>query len=105
MYYPKSTWKLGAERVVHGPEEHYQAKVEGWGDEKDPDTEPRGSALHEIAEDIKAGTFPRSRHEPNAVTIAAFVESDESYEASEALLNAPKRRGRPPKIQSIQGVA
>ncbi len=79
MYYPKSTWKLGAERVVHGPEEHYQAQREGWGDEKDPDTEQR--IVPEISESLQ--------------------ESTESYEASEALLNAPKRRGRPPKVQSI----
>ncbi len=103
--YPTQLWMGAKYRVVWGPEEHYQAKQEGWGDEKDPDAGPRVSTLHEIAEDIKAGTFPRSRHEPNAVTIAALVESDESYEASEALLNAPKRRGRPPKVQSIQGVA
>ncbi len=96
--YPTQLWRGAKYRVVFGPEEHYQAKQEGWGDEKDPDTEPR--------------------HEPNAVTIAALVESDESYEASEALSqvrvgpswselgpSAPKRRGRPPKVQSIQGVA
>ncbi len=90
MSYPKQLFRGDKYRVVWGSEEHYQVKQEGWGDQKDPDAEPR-------------------------------VESDESYEASEAILagrsgetsdfgaavyaTASKRRGRPPKVQTISEVA
>jgi len=67
MAYPLEVYKPGAYRVIWSPEEHAQAKEEGWGDQKDPDQEPRYSAMHEIAEDIKAGTFPKRRGRPPRV--------------------------------------
>ncbi len=102
MNYPKESWKGAQYRVVFSIEEHAKAFTEGWGDQKDPDAEPR-----------VAGKGGENGGEVR--------ESDESYEASEAVLAAigrdlpqlaapidsvaVKRRGRPPKVQHISEVA
>ena len=75
MAYPLEVYKPGTYRVIWSPEEHAVVLTDGWSNQRPVDEE-----------------------KPQYL-----AESTESYEASAALYgstSAPKRRGRPPRVQS-----
>ncbi len=60
--FPREIYKDGQYLVVWGMEEHRSFLAQGWTDEK---PEPEFiSPLHEIAEALKDGTFPKRRGRP-----------------------------------------
>ncbi len=64
MAYPMEIFKDGESRVMFGPEEHAEAKKDGWSDERE-----ELSTMQEIAADMRAGTFPKRRGRPPMVRI------------------------------------